>query len=70
MKYAPHWLVAFALASGSLLCAQVTPWHGVVPPPDRTPHKVAAICLRASSIELLAVTAGADIIVASNASNA
>ena len=40
MKYAPHWLVTFALASGSLLCAQVTPWHGVVPPPDRTPHKV------------------------------
>jgi hypothetical protein len=23
MKYAPHWLAAFALASGSLLCAQV-----------------------------------------------
>ena len=40
MKHAPHWLVAFALASESLLCTQVTPWHGVVPPPDRTPHKV------------------------------
>lgn len=43
MKYASLWLVAFAVASGSLLCAQVT--HGGVPsgPPDRTPHKVQFI---------------------------
>ena len=42
MKYAPHWLVAFALASGSLLCAQVTRSRVLVPP-DRTPHTVQFI---------------------------
>jgi non-heme chloroperoxidase len=40
MKCAPHWLAAFALASGSLLCAQVTRFRGPVVPPDKSPHTV------------------------------
>jgi pimeloyl-ACP methyl ester carboxylesterase len=45
MQYTPHWLVASALASGSLLCAQVTPFRGPLLPADKSPHKVQFIAV-------------------------
>jgi len=42
MKYAPHWLVGLAAASGSLLWAQVTQFHGPILH-DTSPHTIQFI---------------------------
>jgi hypothetical protein len=47
LKRAAQWFAAFAVASGSLLCAQVTTFRLVVPP-DKSPHTVQFITVEAT----------------------